>query len=72
MNIIMQCDQGMNCGILADMLRILMYESNSIDSITVIRNGYIVLDAYFYPYYKNKAHILHSCMKSITLQHLLG
>ena len=64
--------QGMNSDILADMIQliinepIIMYEPNSIDSVTIIRNGYIVLDAYFYPFQKDKTHIIHSCAKSIT------
>ena len=64
--------QGMNSDILADMIQliinepIIMYVPNSIDSVTIIRNGYIVLDAYFYPFQKDKAHIIHSCTKSIT------
>lgn len=59
-------EQGMNSDVLADMLSLITKYSNSIDSVTVIRNGYIVLDAYFYPYQKDNAHIIHSCTKSIT------
>jgi CubicO group peptidase (beta-lactamase class C family) len=58
--------QGMNSDILADMVRLIMFTPNTIDSVTIIRNGYIVLDAYFYPFRKDKAHTLHSCTKSIT------
>jgi len=58
--------QGMNSDNLADMLSTIMYSPNSIDSVTIVRNGYIVLDAYFYPFLKDKAHIIHSCTKSIT------
>jgi CubicO group peptidase (beta-lactamase class C family) len=56
----------MNSDILADMVRLIMFTPNTIDSVTVIRNGYIVLDAYFYPFQKDRAHNLHSCTKSIT------
>jgi CubicO group peptidase (beta-lactamase class C family) len=59
-------EQGISSEDLADMISIIMYAPNSIDSVTVIRNGYIVLDAYFYPFQKNSAHIIHSCTKSIT------
>ena len=52
--------------ILADMLSFITYEPNSVDSVSIIRNGYMVLDTYFYPYHKNKTHVLHSCTKSIT------
>ena len=51
---------------LADMISLIMYAPISIDSVTVIRNGYIVLDAYFYPFQKDSAHVIHSCTKSIT------
>jgi CubicO group peptidase (beta-lactamase class C family) len=59
-------EQGMNSDILADMISLITKTANSIDSVTVIRNGYIVLDAYFYPFQKDNAHIIHSCTKSIT------
>lgn len=59
-------EQGMSSDVLADMLSNIMYFPNSIDSVTVIRNGYIVLDAYFYPFQKDTVHIIHSCTKSIT------
>ncbi len=58
--------QGMKSDILADMFTDLTYREHSIDSVTIIRNGYIVLDAYFYPFRKDTKHILHSCTKSIT------
>jgi CubicO group peptidase (beta-lactamase class C family) len=37
-----------------------------IDSILVIRNGYIVMDTYFYPYSPKYKHQIFSCSKSIT------
>ncbi|MCG8551980.1 MAG: beta-lactamase family protein [Desulfobacterales bacterium] len=37
-----------------------------IDSITIVRNGHIVLDAYFWPYMKHQPHDIASCTKSIT------
>jgi hypothetical protein len=43
-------EQGMDSGRLADMLEWIEIKQRRIDSVTVIRNGYIVLDAYFYPY----------------------
>lgn len=58
--------QGINSEVLVDMLSRLALYPNTIDSVTIIRNGYIVLDAYFYPFKKDKAHIIHSCTKSIT------
>jgi CubicO group peptidase (beta-lactamase class C family) len=38
----------------------------AIDSITIIRNGYIVMDAYFYPFRKEMKRCIHSCTKSIV------
>jgi len=58
--------QGMDSEKLADMLEATLREKYRIDSMTVIRNGYMVLDAYFYPFKKDAKHIIHSCTKSIT------
>lgn len=39
----------------------------SIDSITVVRNGYLVADIYFNPLYpRDTLHVIHSCAKSIV------
>ena len=59
-------EQGMQSGTLADMLANIKEEGYAIESITIIRNGYIVTDAYFYPFTKDTKHIIHSCTKSIT------
>jgi CubicO group peptidase (beta-lactamase class C family) len=58
--------QGINSDLLADMLAAIIEKKYNIDSVMVIRNGYMVLDAYFYPYQKGEKHILRSCTKSIT------
>ena len=58
--------QGMQSGMLADMLENVKEKGYAIESITIIRNGYIVTDAYFYPFEKDTKHIIHSCTKSIT------
>jgi len=58
--------QGMDSERLADMSEKTLREKYQIDSITVIRNGYMVLDAYFFPFKKDTKHIIHSCTKSIT------
>jgi len=47
------------------MIEKILLSPNSIDSITVIKNGYLVLDIYFYPFQEDTAHIIHSCTKSI-------
>lgn len=63
--------QGMDSAKLLEMLN--TYETLhaedpgfNIDSITIIRHGYIVADLYFNPLFpENTKHIIHSCTKSI-------
>ncbi len=50
--------QGMASGKLADMLEWLQVMGYTLDSITIIRDGYLVLDAYFYPFKKGEKHII--------------
>ncbi|MBI9101548.1 MAG: serine hydrolase [Spirochaetales bacterium] len=64
-------EQGMDSAILQKM--IIFYEKEQeknkevdIDSIHIIRNGYLVADLYFDPLYpQDYPHIIHSCTKSI-------
>ena len=58
--------QGMQSDTLADMMAYIHKKQYQIDSITIVRNGQIVLDAYFWPYMKNQPHDIASCTKSIT------
>ena len=58
--------QGMDSGRLAKMVESIRKKKYEIDSITIVRNGYVVLDAYFHPFQKDTKHIIHSCTKSIT------
>ena len=58
-------EQGMQSQMLADMLEVIEKNSYNVDSVLIIRNGYIVLDAYFYPFSKGLRHPIHSCTKSI-------
>lgn len=37
-----------------------------IHSVLVVRNGYLVLEAYFYPWHQNRRHDIYSCTKSFT------
>jgi hypothetical protein len=55
----------MKSQMLAEMMEHIKENSFNIDSILIVRNGYMVLDAYFYPYSKGQKHIIHSCTKSI-------
>lgn len=58
--------QGMDSNGLAEMINFIKREKYNISSVVVIRNGYLINDAYFYPFNKKMGHILHSCSKSIT------
>ena len=58
-------DQGMHSNVLADMLEKVQESGHNIDSISIVRNGYLVSDAYFYPYPRDQKHVIHSCTKSI-------
>lgn len=58
-------EQGIKSQALAEMMEYIKKNSFNIDSVLIVRNGYVVLDAYFYPYAKGQKHIIHSCTKSI-------
>ena len=58
-------EQGIRSQTLAEMMEHIKRNNFSIDSILIVRNGYLVLDAYFYPFIKGQKHIIHSCTKSI-------
>lgn len=57
--------QGIDSSRLVKMMEYIDKKDKHIDSITIIRNGYLVADAYFYPYQKGYKHIIHSCTKSV-------
>ncbi len=57
--------QGMRSGVLADMLAHIEDRSFHIDSILIVRNAHVVLDAYFSPFKPGGKHIIHSCTKSV-------
>jgi len=59
-------EQGMDSELLAEMLELINDRSYSTDSLTIIRNGYVVADATFYPFTSDTKHIIHSCTKSIV------
>jgi CubicO group peptidase (beta-lactamase class C family) len=42
-----------------------------VHSVLIVRNGYMVMEAYFYPYHKSRVHRLTSCTKSF-LSALVG
>lgn len=59
-------EQGVDSEILVEMLDELIEQGYSIDSISVVRNGYMVLDVAVFPYKSSNKHIIHSCTKSIV------
>ncbi len=59
-------EQGFDSVKLAEGLQALKDEHVPIDSLLIIRNGYVVLDAYFQPYDGTFAHDLASVTKSFT------
>jgi CubicO group peptidase (beta-lactamase class C family) len=56
----------MNSELLAKGIEFLWDEKVNIHSLLVVRNGYLVLDAYFYPFEKGYVHDLASVTKSFT------
>ena len=58
--------QGMDSEKLSGMLEYIQSTGNEMHSIVIIRNGYKVLDANFFPYKSNIKHVVNSCTKSIT------
>ena len=61
-------EQGMDSEMLVAMMGAFQSKqlSYNIDSITIIRNGFMVFDTTFYPFQPNEKHIVHSCTKSIV------
>lgn len=57
--------QGMQSQMLANIIEEIKMKGYNIDNISIIRNGYMVLDAYFYPFSKGQRHNIRSCTKSI-------
>jgi CubicO group peptidase (beta-lactamase class C family) len=58
-------EQDISSALLAQMFEHIVDRELLIDSVHVVRNGYVVLDAYQYPFTKDYLHIIHSCTKSI-------
>lgn len=58
--------QGVDSAKLTDALEYIRKHDVSIHSLLIIRNGYVVLDAYFYPYDQKHVHDVASVTKSIT------
>jgi CubicO group peptidase (beta-lactamase class C family) len=58
--------QGMQSGMLADLMQHINDSRIEIHSVLIVRHGKLVLDSYFWPFSAEMKHILHSCTKSIT------
>jgi CubicO group peptidase (beta-lactamase class C family) len=58
-------EQGMDLEMLADMLETIQEQGYDIDSVVVVRNGYMVVDATVYPFKPGSRHIIYSCTKSV-------
>jgi CubicO group peptidase (beta-lactamase class C family) len=58
--------QGMDSGKIAAMLRYLSANRKPVHSVLVIRNGWLVTEADFFPTPRNYRHIVNSCTKSVT------
>ncbi len=57
--------QGMDLGLLAQMLEDIETNRTSIHSVLVIRNGYLVTEAYFHPYTRDTKVHIQSVTKSV-------
>lgn len=57
--------RGMDSARLAEMLERIQNENIPIRSVLVIRNGFLVTEAYVNPFQREFWHIIHSCTKSI-------
>jgi len=58
--------QGMDSNVLADALDYVGEQDLALHSLLIVRHGYVVLDAYFYPYTGETVHDVASVTKSIT------
>jgi CubicO group peptidase (beta-lactamase class C family) len=48
------------------MLNMIRDEGHNIHSVSIVRNGFLILDVYNYPHNPETRHIIHSCTKSIV------
>jgi len=59
-------EQGMDSGLLAAMLGEILEEDYAIDSVTIVRNGYMVMDVSIHPFSSTSKHNIYSCTKSVV------
>jgi CubicO group peptidase (beta-lactamase class C family) len=58
-------DQGMQSQLLVDMLEDIKDHGYNIQSISITRNGYLVMDSYVHPFAENQKHEMRSVTKSV-------
>ena len=59
-------EQGMDSARLAGMLEAIDRQDLNVHGVLVVRNGYIVTEAYLHPYQADTRHVLYSCTKSFV------
>ena len=59
-------EQGLDSGLLADMVSDIRSNGSKMHSILIARHGVLVFEVYFDPFYNGAPHQLASCTKSIT------
>ena len=59
-------EQGIDSGPLIAMLQDIQEQDLRIDSVLIVRNGYLVMEAYFPPYEREHRHIIYSATKGIS------
>jgi CubicO group peptidase (beta-lactamase class C family) len=59
-------EQGMQSKTLLDMMEVIKDQKYNIHSVTIVRNGSLVLDSYLYPFKNGKGHEMYSATKSVT------
>ena len=57
--------QGLHSKSLLEMMAYIKKNKYNIQSISIVRNGYLVLDAYMYPFKDGRNHEMHSATKSV-------
>jgi CubicO group peptidase (beta-lactamase class C family) len=59
-------EEGMDSKRLLKFFDIAQEQEINLNSVVVVRDGYIVMEAYYYPFKKDVKHHLNSCTKSVT------
>ncbi|MHA2332474.1 MAG: serine hydrolase domain-containing protein [Candidatus Hodarchaeales archaeon] len=59
-------EQGINSTVLTNMYTYINDNMKKIDSVLIIRNGFLISEKYFNGYTRSSKHEIHSCTKSIT------